>query len=52
METLLNYSLEEIERIILDINEPKFRAKQIYTGLYLGKSFNEISTFVFVSAFI
>jgi len=44
METLLNFSLEEIEKIILNISEKKFRAKQIYEGLYLGKSFNEITT--------
>lgn len=44
METLLNYSLAEIEKIIKDIGEPKFRAEQIYNGLYLGKSFNEITT--------
>ncbi|MBE5746336.1 MAG: 23S rRNA (adenine(2503)-C(2))-methyltransferase RlmN [Clostridiales bacterium] len=44
METLLNYSLEEIENLIAKQNEPKFRAEQIYNGLYLGKSFNEITT--------
>lgn len=44
METMLNFSLEEIEKIIMSVNEPKFRAKQIFDGLYLGKSFNEITT--------
>lgn len=44
METLLNYSLEEIENIIMGIGEPRFRATQIFEGLYLGKSFNEITT--------
>lgn len=44
METLLNLSLEEIEKVVLKQGEPKFRAMQIYQGLYLGKSFNEIST--------
>lgn len=44
METILNYSLEEITEIILQQNEPKYRAQQIFNGLYLGKSFNEITT--------
>ena len=44
METLLNYSLDEIEKIIISLGEPKFRAVQIFNGLYMGKSFNEIST--------
>lgn len=44
METLLNYSLEEIEKIITNFGEPKYRASQIFDGLYQGKSFNEIST--------
>lgn len=44
METMLDFSLNEIEKIIISQNEQKFRAKQIYTGLYLGKSFNEITT--------
>ena len=44
METILNYSLNEIEKIIIGQNEPKFRALQLYQGLYLGKSFNEITT--------
>ncbi len=44
METLLNFSLSEIEKIIVDLGEKKFRAEQIYNGLNLGKSFNEIST--------
>jgi len=44
METLLNYSLDEMEKIIVGQGEPKFRASQIFQGLYLGKSFNEITT--------
>ena len=44
METLLNFELKEIEKIITAIGEPKFRATQIFNGLYLGKSFNEITT--------
>lgn len=44
METLLNFSYEEIEKLILSLGEQKFRAGQIFNGLYLGKSFNEITT--------
>lgn len=43
MECFLDFSLKEMEDIVLKLNEPKFRAEQLYTGLYLGKSFNEIS---------
>lgn len=44
METLLNFSLKEIEKIITEFGEAKFRALQVFNGLYLGKSFNEITT--------
>lgn len=44
METFLNFSLQEMEKIILKQGEQKFRALQIFNGLYMGKSFNEIST--------
>ena len=44
METLLNFSLEEMEKIIVGFGEAKFRAGQVFNGLYLWKSFNEIST--------
>lgn len=44
METLLNYSLAEIEKIVISAGEAKFRATQIFNGLCLGKSFNEITT--------
>lgn len=43
MKCFLDYSLKEMENIVKELNEPKFRAEQIFTGLYLGKSFNEIS---------
>lgn len=42
-DVLLNYSLEEIETICENLGEKKFRAKQIYEGLYAGKSISEIS---------
>lgn len=44
METFLDFSLEEMEKIVVKQGEKKFRALQILTGLYLGKSFNEITT--------
>ena len=43
MDILLDYSLKEMEQIVEQIGEKKFRAKQIYTGLYQGKTFNQIS---------
>ena len=43
MEILLDYTLEEMIEIIKKLGEQRFRAKQVYTGLYQGKSFNEIS---------
>ena len=43
MEILLDYSLKEMEEKLVNLNEKKFRAKQVYLGLYQGKSFNEIS---------
>lgn len=43
MKVLLDYSLEEIQDIVKELGEQRFRAKQIYIGLYQGKSFNEIS---------
>ena len=36
MEILLDYSLDEIEKIFIDIGEKKFRAKQLYQSLLLG----------------
>ncbi len=44
MDSLLNYSLEEMEQILQKYNEPKFRAKQIFEGQYLGKGLSEITT--------
>ena len=32
-----------MQEIIKNLGEQRFRAKQVYTGLYQGKSFNEIS---------
>lgn len=43
MDNLLNYSLAEMEKICEDLGEKKFRAKQIFEGIYLGKNISEIS---------
>ena len=43
MENLLDYSLKEIEKVMLDMGEQKFRAGQIFTSLYQGKSFSEMT---------
>lgn len=44
MITLLDYSLKELEDIMLSLGEPKYRAKQLQDGLYLGKTLREITT--------
>lgn len=44
MDNLLSYSLDEIAKILEGFGEPKYRAKQIYEGLTLGKRISEIST--------
>ena len=44
MENLLDYSLQEIQQIMEDMGEKKFRATQVFSGLYLGKSFSEITS--------
>lgn len=43
MENLLDYSLKEIEKIMQDMGEQKFRASQVFTSLYQGKSFSEMT---------
>ena len=43
MDCFLDYSLSEMQQIMQKIGEAKFRAEQIFNGLYMGKSFNEIS---------
>ncbi len=44
MKNILDYSLEEIQKIVKDLNLPNFRAMQIYEGVMRGKNFNEITT--------
>ncbi|MBQ8762216.1 MAG: 23S rRNA (adenine(2503)-C(2))-methyltransferase RlmN [Clostridia bacterium] len=43
MEFLQDFSLSELEEIVESLNEPKYRAKQIYQNLYLGKSLEEMT---------
>ena len=43
LDILQNYSLNEIEQICASLGEPKFRAKQIYEGIYAGKNISDIS---------
>ena len=43
MNNLLDYSYEELQSMLSSIGQPKFRAKQLFEGLYQGKSISEIS---------
>ena len=40
---LLDYSYEEIEKIVLDLGEKKFRAKQLFDWLNKGAEFDKMS---------
>ncbi len=42
MKQLLDYNYEEIEKIVLDLGEKKFRAKQLFEWLNKGAEFNEM----------
>lgn len=44
MENLLDYNLSELEQIVTNLGEQKYRATQIFLGLYQGKSFSEITS--------
>jgi len=44
MRLLADYTLDEIKEIITGLNEPVFRAKQIFAGIYEGKKLDEITT--------
>ena len=46
MLNLLDYSFEEIEKLVEDLGEKKFRASQLYSALYSYKNSNEISVVV------
>ena len=41
MKILLDYNLTELEEIIISLNEPKFRAKQLMDSMYNGKDFSD-----------
>ncbi len=41
---LLDYTFEEIEKIVLDLGEPRFRAKQLFEWLTKGAEFEEMKT--------
>ena len=43
MKILQDYTLDEIQQMILSLNEQKFRAKQIYDNINLGKSISSFS---------
>ncbi len=40
---LLNLSFEEIQQLVIDLGEPKYRAQQLYSGLQNGKSIENIN---------
>ncbi|MCQ2387905.1 MAG: 23S rRNA (adenine(2503)-C(2))-methyltransferase RlmN [Clostridia bacterium] len=42
-DCLLNYDYSKLEEIIIGLGEKKFRAGQIFRGLYLGLDFSEMS---------
>lgn len=41
MNNLLDYNLEELTQITLNLNQPKFRAKQLYNAILNGKNFGD-----------
>ena len=41
---LLDYTFEEIEKIVLELGEPRFRAKQLFEWLTKGAEFDEMKT--------
>ena len=43
MVNILDYAYNELEDLVVSMGEQKFRAKQLYSGLYEGKSFDEIT---------
>ncbi len=42
-DCLLNYSLEELKNIIIELGEKSFRASQIFKALHLGLDFSEMT---------
>ena len=43
MKNLFDYNLEALQNFLISIGEPKFRAKQIYANLVLGKAISEMT---------
>lgn len=43
MKILSDYKIEELQDILLDFKEPKFRAKQIFKGVHQGKTLDEMT---------
>ncbi len=41
MKILLDYNLQELEELVVALEEPKFRAKQLLDALYNGKNYND-----------
>lgn len=40
---LLNLNLDEMQQLVVDLGEPKYRAQQLYSGLQAGKQLEEIN---------
>ena len=40
---LLNLSFDEVQRLVIELGQPKYRAQQLYTGLQAGKDLKEIN---------
>lgn len=47
MENILDFNLKELEKIMLELGEQKFRASQVFANLYLGKNFSEMTNISF-----
>ena len=43
MKIIQDLNLQELEDLCITLNQPKFRAKQIFENLHLGKTLDEIS---------
>ncbi|MEG1499634.1 MAG: 23S rRNA (adenine(2503)-C(2))-methyltransferase RlmN [Clostridia bacterium] len=43
MKILQDNNLDEIKKLVLEMNEPVFRAKQLFEGIYSGKSIDGIT---------
>ena len=41
MKIAMDFNLQELEELILALNEPKFRAKQLLDAIYNGKNYED-----------